>query len=321
MVGAVGKLGEEQPRGASATTLAMAVSVGLGLFLLVIKWTAYAVTGSVAILSDATESVVHVAAVLFAAWSLRLAHKPPDREHLYGHDKIAFFSAGVEGALVVLAGATVLYTAFNHLVGGYVPTRLPVGIGLSALVTVMNGVAGWWIQRVGHRTGNLVLVANGRHVASDAVTSGGVLLALVLVTLTGWYVLDPLVGMLVAVYLVRSGYELVRASLGGLMDESDPELDARIRDILAAWSQETGGEFHGLRHRRSGHTVWVEVHVLLPGKLTLEEAHRLATELENRLYAALGDSTVVTTHIEPQETHEQDHPRGEPGRERLVRSR
>lgn len=302
-------------------TLAIAISVGISAVLLVVKWGAYYFTGSVAVLSDASESVVHLAAVVFAAWSMRMARKPPDREHLYGHDKIAFFSAGAEGALVALAGAGILWTAVSHLIERFVPQHLEVGIAISGLVVVLNGVGGWWIQRVGKQTGNLILVANGRHVASDAVTSGGVLVTLALIALTGWYILDPLVGLLVAGYLMKSGYELVRTSLGGLMDASDPEQDAQIRKVLEEWAKHTGGQYHGLRHRRSGQTTWIELHLLLPGHLTLEEAHRAATELESELYKLLGGRGVVTTHLEPLEAHEDHHPEGDPGQEQALYAR
>ncbi len=287
--------------------VAMTTSFTVSVLLLATKWAAYALTGSVAVLSDAAESVVHVAAVAFAAWSLKYAQKPADRGHLYGHDKITFFAAGAEGMLVAFAGAAVFITAVRHLIEGYVPEKLTVGIVLAALVAVVNGMVGWWIQRIGRLTGSLILVAHGRHVASDAITSGGVLVALTLVKFSGWYLLDPMVGVAIALYLAKSGYEMVRTSLGGLMDESSPELDARLRAHLDAWADRTGGQYHELRHRRSGRTTWIEVHLLLPGATTLEEAHRIATKLERELHDLAGGPAVVTTHVEPLETHEEHH--------------
>ncbi len=301
-----------------AERVAITVSLAAAVLLLLLKWAGFMVTGSVAVLSDAVESVVHLAAVAFAAWSLELARKPPDREHLYGHDKIAFFSAGVEGALIVVAGVGVLYAAVDHLLYGYQPTMLWTGASIAAVVTAVNTVLGLALLRTGRKHDSLVLVANGKHVLSDAVTSGGVLGTLAAVKLTGWTVLDPLVGLLIAGALVWSGIGLVRRAASGLMDESDPELDRRLRTLLDEWVRLNNGSYHGLRHRRGGHQVWVDVHVLLPGSISLDEAHRKVTELEELIYDLIGGPAVVLTHLEPIESHDGHHPKGDPARGHLA---
>ncbi len=310
-------------RGLLATTpspaerRAIQASLAASVLLSLLKWTAFVVTGSVAVLSDAVESVVHLAAVAFAAWSLALARKPPDREHLYGHDKITFFSAGVEGSLIVVAGLGVLYTAAEHLLSGYTPSMLHVGAALCGVVAAVNSILGTTLIRVGRRHDNLVLIANGKHVLSDALTSGGVLATLVVVSLTGWSILDPVVGLLIATLLVCSGVALVRRATSGLMDESDPELDRRLRQLLDHWVRGHQASYHGLRHRRSGHLVWVDVHVLLPGALSLEEAHRRVTELEEQIYRLIDGPAIVLTHLEPIEAHDGHHPTGDPARGHL----
>ena len=296
----------------------MAASLAASVALTVLKWFGFWLTGSVALLSDALESVVHLLAVAFAAWSLELARKPPDRDHLYGHDKVAFFSAGVEGTLVVVAGLGILYAALLRLARGESPAFLLVGALIAAVVVLVNATLGTVLLRIGHRSRNLVLVANGKHVLSDALTSGSVLGTLLAVHWTRWAALDPLVGLALAAVLVWQGAKLVRRAASGLMDESDPALDTLLRALLAEWVAENNAQYHGLRHRRSGHLTWVDVHVLLPGRLSLEEAHRKVTELEQKIYRSLDGPAMVMTHLEPIEAHDGHHPGGDPGQQHLA---
>jgi cation diffusion facilitator family transporter len=288
---------------------AMRWSLSIGVAMFVGKGLAYLMTGSAAILSDAAESVVHVVAVAFAAYSLWLSHQPADRNHLYGHEKIGFFSAGFEGGMIIVAALFIIYESIQKWIIGLDIQKIELGTLIVALATAVNGVLGWYLVRTGQRERSLVLVANGRHVLTDSLTSLGVIVALGLVWATGWQALDPLLAIGIALHILWSGVQLVHQSSRGLMDEGDPDIDRILRGVLDSWSRAAGGQFHNLRHRSGGNVVWIEVHLLLPGHLNLVSAHRTATALEDEIEKALqGRPVVVTTHLEPLEQHESHHP-------------
>lgn len=288
---------------------AMRWSLSIGMAMFVGKGLAYLLTGSAAILSDAAESVVHIVAVAFAAYSLWLSHQPPDRNHLYGHEKIEFFSAGFEGAMIIVAAVFIIYESIHKWISGLEIQQIELGTLVVALATVTNGVLGWYLVRTGRREGSLVLVANGKHVLTDSLTSLGVIIALGLVWATGWNPFDPLLAIGIALHILWSGIQLVHQSFRGLMDEGDPETDRLLRGVLDSWARATGGQYHNLRHRSGGNVVWIEVHLLLPGQLDLVSAHTSATALEDDIERELhGRPVVVTTHLEPLEQHESHHP-------------
>lgn len=288
---------------------AMRWSLSIGLAMFVGKGLAYLMTGSAAILSDAAESVVHVVAVAFAAYSLWLSHQPPDRNHLYGHEKIGFFSAGFEGAMIIAAAVFIIFESVLKWIAGPELQQIELGALVVALATAVNGVLGWYLVRTGTRERSLVLVANGKHVLTDSVTSLGVMVALGLVWVTGWKPFDPLLAIGIGLHILWSGVQLVRQSFRGLMDEGDPETDRVLRRVLDSWAVATGGQYHNLRHRCGGNVVWIEVHVLLPGHQDLESAHAAATVLEEDIERELhAGPVVVTTHLEPLEHHESHHP-------------
>lgn len=291
----------------SAPRFAMRLSLAAGFLMLGIKVFAYAITDSAAILSDAAESVVHVMAVSFAAYSLALSHKPADRSHHYGHDKITFFSAGVEGAMIVLAAFSIMFVAVQKWVTGLELERLGWGVLLVALAALLNGALGGYLVWIGKRHKTLILVANGMHVLTDCWTSLGVLAGLGLVMLTGWLHFDPIVAFLVAANILWSGGKLVRQSVSGLMDEVEPEIEARLRGLLEEVTFEHGIRYHGLRLRSSGRTLWVELHLLFPRGIPLEAAHETATRLEERLRGEFERRVEVITHLETLEDHERVH--------------
>ncbi len=271
------------PNESRAPQLAMRVSLAVGFLMLATKVFAYWMTGSAAILSDAAESVVHVVAVSFAAYSFWLSRKPPDPSHLYGHDKIAFFSAGFEGAMIVLAAVYIVYESIRRLIAGPKLENLGAGALLVLAAGLINGALGGYLVWVGKRHRSLILEADGRHVLTDCLTSFGVLVGLSLTMLTGWLRFDPMVAVLVAVDILWMGSKLIRQSIGGLMDEVDPITQAQIRRLLVEMTPEAGVEFHGLRHRNAGNTNWVEFHLLFPKDTSLESAHALATKIEERI--------------------------------------
>lgn len=275
--------------------------------MLAIKCFAWWLTDSTAILSDAAESIVHVAAVAFVVYSLRLSQKPPDRDHPYGHAKISFFSAGFEGGLISIAGVFILVQAVSHWIAGEKPEELGWGSALVALALVVNGWLGWHLLRIGREKNSLILEANGRHVFVDAWTSVGVLAGLLLTWLTGWPWLDPLCAILVALHILRNGIGLLWKSANGLMDHADP----RIRDALAGHldlaTARHGISWHHMRHRHLGDGHWVDVHLVFDDDTTVRDAHEVATRIEEVIREALGSPTSVTTHLEPAEDHERIH--------------
>jgi len=286
---------------------AMRLSLAVGFFMLAAKTFAFWLTGSAAILSDAAESVVHVVAVSFAAYSLWLSVKPADHSHLYGHDKISFFSAGFEGAMIIFAAFFIIYISIEKWISGLKLENLGMGTGLTLLASVINGGLGLYLVAIGKKKHSLILVANGKHVLTDCWTSLGVVVGLTLAIITGWLVLDPIIAILVAMNILWTGGQLIRQSIGGLMDEVDPETEAKIKSLLDPITQTRGIEYHSLRHRNTGSTLWMELHLLFPKGILLENAHAIATQIEDRLKHNFPTRTEVTTHLETLEDHADIH--------------
>jgi cation diffusion facilitator family transporter len=286
---------------------AMRLSLGVGFFMLVSKIAAYWITGSVAILSDAAESVVHIVAVSFAAYSLWLSLKPPDRSHLYGHDKISFFSAGFEGAMIVMAAFYIIYVSVEKWIAGLKLEHLGLGTGLIVLASLINGGLGFFLIAMGRKHRSLILEANGRHVLTDCWTSIGVVVGLTLAMFTGWLEFDPLIAILVALNILWSGGHLIRRSIGGLMDEVDPAVEVQLKRHLDTLTGQLGLQYHGLRHRSTGNTLWVEFHLLFPVNTSLASAHALATRIEEELEQQSPGRTEVLTHLETVDDHQEIH--------------
>jgi len=292
-------------------TAAMAASLAVTVLMLVGKTAAWHVTGSAAILSDAMESVVHVMATGVAAVSLWYGQQAPDRRHPYGHGKIAYFSAGFEGALIGVAALGIFYTALRALVLGPELSQIGVGLLVTAVLAAVNGVLGAALVAVGRRRNALVLVANGTHVLTDMWTSVGVVAGVALVWLTGWLWIDPVVAMLAGANILYSAVSLLRGAFNGLLDQASPgDSELLVRRLQEAVGRGEVDGFHQLRHREADSVRWIEVHVLLPGDLPLETAHRRITRLEDDLRALFPrGQTYITTHLEPTHAHD-DHPDG-----------
>src|SRR5271157_3858042 len=290
-----------------AMRFAMRISLAFGVLMLVGKMAAYFMTGSAAILSDAAESVIHVVAVAFAAFSLRLSTKPAKPGFLYGYERITFFSAGFEGAMIVLAAIFILYAAIEKWLRGLQLENLGAGTLLVLAAGVLNAGLGWYLIRTGRRSHSLILEANGKHVLTDSWTSFGVVAGLGLVLLTRWKPFDPLVAIAVAVNILWSGGHLVWRSAVGLLDHSDPKAGRKIREKLDAICSELSIQYHGVRFRTTGYRQIIEVHLLFPQLTSVSEAHRLATMVEERLPAELGMPAEVITHLESLEDHADVH--------------
>ncbi len=286
---------------------AMRISLIVGVLMLAAKVSAYLLTGSSAIFSDAAESVVHVVAVGFAVFSLWLSTRPADPKFHYGYERITFFSAGFEGAMIVVAAGSIVYTTIEKWRHGLVFEDLGNGVILIAGAGVLNAVLGWYLLRLGRRNRSLILEADGKHVLTDSWTSFGVVVGIVLVMLTGWKQLDPLVAFAVAGNILWSGGSLVWQAAKGLMDYSDPAVGHQIRSNLDAICDEFGLQYHGVRFRTTGYRLIIEIHLLFPQSMALGEAHRLATLVEERLTRDLDMPAEVTTHLESLEDHSEVH--------------
>lgn len=277
----------------------MVLSLVVAVVLLGAKVTAAVLTGSSAIYADAVESVVHLLAVGFACWALRLSNKPADESHHYGHDKVAFLSAGFEGAMISAAALLILYEAVTQMITGVRIEHLGLGIAITAGTAAVNLALGLALVTVGKRSGSLLVHANGVHVLTDVWTSLAVLVALGLYHFTGWVWWDPIAAILAALNILRIGYRLIRKSLGGLLDESDVETELRIRGLLDKEAGKRGLAWHNLRYRHSGRTHWVEFHLVLDDSLSVGEAHATATVIESALAAELQPDARVISHLEP----------------------
>lgn len=275
------------------------LSIGAAVATIALKTVAYLVTGSIGLLSDAAESVVNLVAAVVAMAALRWALKPADEEHAYGHQKAEYFSAGVEGTLVLVAAVSIGVTAFGRLVDPQPIESVGVGVAVSTGATLINLAVGVILLRAGREARSIVLEADGKHLITDVWTSLGVIAGVIAVAVTGWEILDPLIALAVAINIVVTGGVLVRRSVGGLMDRA---LDARdlvqIREVLARFREHEGIDFHALRTRQAGSRAFVSVHVLVPGAWTVQHGHDLVERVEDELRARLPHATVFT-HLEP----------------------
>ncbi len=286
---------------------AMNLSFAIGWLMLAGKMTAWWLTGSAAILSDAAESVVHLGAVGFAALSVRLASRPATARLPYGYERISFFSAGFEGGLIVFAGLGIIVTAVEDWRAGTPIRQLGLGTAIILAAALANLALGWYLVRVGRREHNIILEANGKHVLSDSWTSFGVIGGLSLVLVTGWRPFDPICAILVAAQLLRSGGRLVERSIKGLLDYADPKVSVRLRQLLEEVCREQGVQFHHLRFRSTGQRVLAVAHLLFPATLPIGEAHRLATEIENCVQRRFDQPIELETHLESLEDHAIQH--------------
>jgi cation diffusion facilitator family transporter len=279
-------------------------SIALGCLVLGLKAAAWWLTSSAALYSDALESIVNVVASILALAALRVAAMPADSNHPYGHAKAELFSAIVEGGLIVVAA----FSIFEHAWATWHdlhPLGMAVeGIALNALATVLNGVWSWLLVRAGRRLRSPALVADGQHLMTDVVTSLGVLTGLGLVVVTGYVRLDPILAVAIGVYVLWSGMRMISGSVGGLMDAAPEQaVVRRIRELVA--ESATGAiEAHDLRMRHAGRATFVDFHLVVPGSMSVAEAHAICDRIEARLRADM-EHLMITIHVEPEEKAKQ----------------
>ena len=287
-----------EARQSSATQLA-AFSVAIAVAVLALKAVAWWVTGSVALYADALESIVNVAAALAALLAVRLSALPADANHPYGHSKAEYFSAVLEGALIIVAALLILHEAWGAFQAPRAPEQAGIGLAVAAVASGINAAWALFLGRRGKALRSPALMADARHLWADVVTSAGVLVGVGLVTLTGLLWLDPLLAALTAVNIIFSGWRLLRDSVGGLMDEAVPPATMeRIRRIVA--EQASGAiEAHDLRSRHAGRHTFLEFHLVVPGDMRVSESHEICDRIEAALKAELEDA-IITIHVEPE---------------------
>lgn len=286
---------------------ALLISLLVSCISLSIKIYAFIATGATAALSDAAESVVHLFAVMFVVYGYYLSRKPPDEDHHYGHERVEFLSVGAEGAVIIIAGLTIIYHAVMNMITGIDIGNLTTGIYLVIVAALINLGLGLYVIRVGKREKNMIAISNGKHTLTDVWTSAGVVGALLLIQLTGWVFMDIIISLLIASVIMYEAYKLLRYSIRGLMDTRKPEIDRALKEVLKELLPGKVKDWHHLRHRTSGRTTWIELHLVFEDEISLKEAHDSATRLERKMIDALDTDAVITLHLEPDEAHEGSH--------------
>lgn len=273
-------------------------SIVVGIAVLALKYIAYLLTGSVALLSDAIESIVNVVTAVIALLAIRWSAMPADAGHPYGHHKAEYFSAVVEGVLIIVAALAILRVAYLGYLASKILDAPWQGLAVNGLAGLINAVWSWMLIRQGRRHKSPALVADGRHLLADVFSSVGVLGGVALAALTGWAVLDPALAAAVALHILWSGWRLMKESVGGLMDEAvPPEALARIREIISA-NADGAIEAHDLRSRHAGRMIFVDLHLVVPGSMSVAAAHEICDRLERAIKAEFGDA-LISVHVEP----------------------
>jgi cation diffusion facilitator family transporter len=290
---------ETVPLGGSTRHYAV-LSIVAAVLTIGLKLGAYLLTGSVGLFSDAAESVVNLVAAVAALWALLYASRPPDEEHAFGHDKAEYFSSGLESALILIAAVWIGITAWDRLMDPQPLQNVGIGLSITLVAAALNGGVALVILRAGRRLRSIVLRADAQHLLTDVWTSLGVVLGIATVQLTGWLVLDPLIGLLVTANILWTGVRLLRDTAQGLLDRALPPEDREVISRVLSRYEEKGIKFHALRTRASGPRRFISMHVLVPGEWTVQQGHDLSEQIERDLAEALPQSTFFI-HIEPSE--------------------
>jgi len=276
------------------------LSIAAAIATIALKFGAYMLTGSVGLLSDAAESIVNLVAAFVALLALHVASRPPDDDHHYGHSKAEYFSAVVEGLMIFLAAIFILITSVERFLHPRGLENVGVGLGISAIASVVNGTVALTLLRAGRQHNSITLVADGKHLLTDVWTSVGVVVGVLLVAVTKWQRLDPVIAFLVGCNIIWTGWHLIRQSVDGLMDKT---IDAERQEaITAVLDRHTSDEvsYHELRTREAGHKVFASSHVLVPGAWSVQRGHDLVEQIEADLLASVPDLD-MTIHLEPRE--------------------
>lgn len=279
-------------------------SLVLGIAVLALKSLAWWITGSVALLSDALESIVNVATACVALLAVHVAARPADANHPYGHHKAEYFSAVLEGVLIIVAALLILHQAYLGFVRPTPIVAVTEGLVLNAAATALNGFWAWVLISRGTRLKSPALHADGKHLMADVVTSVGVALGLVLAVITGWWFLDPFMAALVAVNILWSGFKVVKSSLSGLMDEAvSDDVLAKVRNVIATHA-DGALEAHDLLTRQAGPVTFIDFHLVVDGQMSVFDAHEICDRVEAALLTAVPGAKIII-HLEPE--HKSKH--------------
>jgi cation diffusion facilitator family transporter len=285
-------------KGQAALTRFAWLSIAAAVVTIGLKTVAYLLTGSVGLLSDALESLVNLVGGVMALAMLSVAARPADEDHAYGHSKAEYFSSGFEGALILLAAASIGYAAFQRLMEPRPLEQVGLGLAVSAVASGVNLAVALVLLRVGRKRNSITLEANAQHLLTDVWTSVGVIVGVAAVALTGWERLDPIVALVVAANIVWTGASIVLRSTSGLMDTAVSKAEReQVGDVLRSYADQ-GVQFHALRTRQSGSRKFVSVHVLVPGQWTVQRGHELLERIEGQVRERVPGASVFT-HLEP----------------------
>lgn len=276
-----------------------AANIVVSIVVIALKYSAYVVSGSIALYSDALESIVNVMTAVAAYTAIRLSAVPPDSEHPFGHHKAEFLAAMFEGAMIAVASVLIMIKAYSGLTQGVELERSTLGLTINGLSTAINAAWAGAMIRWGTRWRSPALVADGQHLFTDVLTSIGVVVGLAFAIITGWHILDPLIAAVVAVNILMMGYKIATESMSRLMDQAaSPEIEARIRGAIEA--NGIGAlQAHDIRTRQAGRALFIEFHLVVPGSMTVDEAHAICDRLENSIEQNIEGSEVVI-HVEPE---------------------
>ena len=275
------------------------LSIAAAIATMLLKSGAYLITGSVGLLSDALESLVNLAGALMALAMLTVAARPPDEDHAYGHSKAEYFSAGAEGALIVIAAASIAVAAVERLLHPRPIEQVGLGLAVSVVAALLNLAVARVLMRAAKTHRSATLQASSHHLMTDVWTTAGVLVGVGAVVVTGWLPLDPLVALAVAINIVWTGSRIMRDSVAGLMDTALPARELQVlHDLLQGYAASVGIDYHALRTRRAGAHRFVSVHVLVPPGWSVQQGHDLLERIESDVRRALPPVT-VDTHLEP----------------------
>jgi cation diffusion facilitator family transporter len=276
------------------------MSIITSIFTIAVKFAAYFLTGSVGLLSDALESFVNLGAALVALATLSYAHSGADEDHNFGHEKAEYFSSGIEGALIFVAAGAIVWSAVPRLLAPQPIEQVGLGLALSVVAAGANLLCGWFLLKGARDHRSITLEADAHHLLTDVWTTAGVIVGVGLVVVTGWLILDPLIAITVAANILWTGYRLIRRSFDGLMDRAIPKAERDEIEKVLEQVKAVGGDYHRLRTRAAGKVSFVDVHVLVPGAMSVVEGHDLVEKLESEIREKVPHVEVLT-HLEPVE--------------------
>lgn len=277
------------------------LSIVAAVMTISLKGMAFQLTDSVGLLSDALESCVNLIAALIALVVLHIAEKPADAEHAFGHSKAEYFSSAIEGGLIVIAACSIVWSAYPRLLNPQPLENMGVGLLISLAASLINLGVAWVLLKEGKKSHSITLSADGKHLMTDVWTSIGVVMAIGLVKLTGWLILDPIIAMLVALNIIWTGYRLMQQSARGLIDTAIPAEERQEVELIFDQYRKTGIEFHSLMTRQAGQRKFISVHILVPGEWTVQQGHDLLEVVEKEIRDHFPIPVTVFTHLEPVE--------------------